>query len=314
MNIPDSKWQESEVRHHLKNFPGVIGQFFKQTTTSQIQRLEKFLPFIFWRWFYLFPDEKIQSPYQNLNLIKKIEDWPKNGQFLCIPQVDMREENKLNITLTADFITFEQQPILIDLLNICNQKPLKYHFGSDYFRFLIKLSEILTDQKIDTYDKNNFITIFEIYLTQILLTWYKEDNPVQVGFSQKAWLNFWQEILKQICQTDYFDTQHILDSFIEIMRRVIPDYGLMTNQLNINTADKPQYLSTFIFWVNLNRFLVIPFSLYWNLLAPNFMESENFYEDVKDFLENDYKDPTLLFCPSTFISATDFGKIVFTRL
>lgn len=314
MNIPDIKWQQSEIQHHLKNFSGVIGQFFKQTTTIQIQRMEKFLPFIFWRWFHLSPDGSIPSPYQNLNLISKLEGWPKNGQFLCIPQVEMKEENKLNVCLTVDFISFGQQPILVDLLNMQSKKPLKYTFGSDYFKDLIKLSEILEDQAIDICDKNNLTTISEIYLTQILLTWYKKDNFIHTGFSQKEWLNFWQDILRRITQTHYFDTQFILDPFIDIMRQAIPDYGLKNNQLDNKFADKTQLLSTFIFWVNLNRFLIIPLSLYSGLLAPNFVEPENFYEDIKDFLESDYKDATSLFCPATFISATDFGKMVFTKL
>lgn len=315
MNIPENRWQKSEVGNHLRNFTGIIGQFTQTSTASRIQKVEKYLPFIFWRWFYLYPNGRdLPSPYLNLSLVKVIEDWPKNGQFLCIPQVNMKTENKLEVSLTVNYITFEEQPILVDLHNTYNRKPLKHTFGLDYPNDLRKLSEILKDQQIDLNNPKNLSFILDTYLIQTLLTWYKEDQVIQLGFSQKAWLNFWQEILKQICQTDYFDTQHILDPFIETMRQAIPDYGLRTNQLDINLADKPQYLSTLLFWVNLNRFLIIPFSLYSHLLAPNFMEAENFYEDIKDFLENDQKDATSLFCPATFISPTNFGKIVFAKL
>lgn len=315
MNVPNSKWQRSEVGQHLRNFPGVIGQFTQTSTTSRIQKVEKYLPFIFWRWFFLYPNGRdLPSPYLNLSLVKVIEDWPKNGQFLCIPQVNMKTENKLEVSLTVDYITFEEQPILVDLRNTYNRKPLKYNFGLGYANDLGKLSEILKGQQIDINNPKNFNLILDTYLIQTLLTWHKEDLSIQLGFSQKAWLNFWQEILKQTCQTDYFDTQFILDPFIEIMRLAIPGYGLKTNQLDKKLADTSQYLSVYLFWVHLNRFLIIPFSLYWNLLAPSFMEPENFYEDTKDFLDQDYKDATSLFCPATFISATGFGKIAIAKL
>jgi hypothetical protein len=85
MNISDSKWQKSQVSSYLKNFPGVVGQFCQQATASKVQKLEKNLPLIFWRWFYLYPDRSTPSAYQGLGLIKVIEDWQTNGQFYCLP-------------------------------------------------------------------------------------------------------------------------------------------------------------------------------------------------------------------------------------
>ena len=315
MNIPDSKWQKSQIEQHLKNFPGIVGQFVKQTTISQVQQLEKFLPFIFWRWFFLFPDgDRLPSPFLNLKTLIITEDWPENGLFLCVPKIEPSENNHLNVTLTVDFIDYKQQPFLTDLNNMQNKKPLQYNFGPDYFRDLIKFAELFQSPSLKSTDDKYLTQLLNTYIQHKLLAWYKEDLFINLGFSENSWIDFWLEILKEIAKKEYFDTQFILDPFMEKMNRVIPEYGLKTSQLNINQGDTPQYLTTYLFWVNLNRFLIIPLSLYWNLLAPSFLEAENFYEDVGDLLEKSYKDPHPLFCPATFLSATGFGRIALTKL
>jgi hypothetical protein len=66
---------------------------------------------------------------------------------------------------------------------------------------------------------------------------------------------------------------------------------------------------TYDFWNSFNTYLVIPFSLFSNLIAPTFKVREFFFEDITKLLQGTGSEPFPFFSPCTFVSFP-FGKMV----
>ena len=69
-----------------------------------------------------------------------------------------------------------------------------------------------------------------------------------------------------------------------------------------------------IFWINLTAHLVLPFSLYLHLLAPTFLDQDEFNLQVEDILTHSYSEPMPFYTAFSYLGLTRFGKDIFQEL
>lgn len=169
MKIQDLKWKQTKISNALYLFPGELGQILQETNPRSIVRAEKFLSYIVWRWYFLVRPIETErfTPYIMLNVYRIKENWPKNGQFLPSSKISIKDK-RLQIDITVDYISFDEQPFLQDLKNFQAGKPFSFTFDKDYQESIEKLAKHR--------QRNNFSNreIPMLYLEQNLMEWYIE--------------------------------------------------------------------------------------------------------------------------------------------
>lgn len=322
MQISEDKWHQSRIGSVLSVFPGILGEYLQETTPQQIIRVEKILPYIFWRWFFLENEAQQISPYHLLDFRRNVEKWPTNGQFFPRPAIAITKKNQsltplpqtpnITIDINVDYIAFHEQPLIVDTINFLQKKELLYPYGKPYQEAIRKLAAICQKENL-TIDKiqNNSSQLIRLYYHQSLLAWRKKDPFIENSFESTDWIKFWTTLLQESGTKEGLSTDTLLDLFVDRIRRSFPGYGIKSADLesvyskdDIDINIKVQY----IFWLNCAYYLLIPFSLYTYLIAPLFISQEMFRDDMHDFLNLDFEDPMPAYSPCTHITLTPFGK------
>ncbi|MBU0974678.1 hypothetical protein KKD03_03185 [Patescibacteria group bacterium] len=331
LNIPQSKWDNSNISRALASFPGQILTYVKKTDAAAILRLEQWLSIILWRWYFLVNDSLTTSPYLYLIWRHDLENWPKESQFLVIAKTNFIDQ-KINITLDVDAIDFNQQPLLVDLLNVkskINSKTNLFFPNDSVYTKLIEnlkleFTKDVKDIKGFTENKNpNKLDQSQIQLTKkivvyLLDEWHKTDEIINKSWTKVEWQGLWSWVFSFIQKEDELTSEMFSDKIIKHTRKTMPTFGLTgqeMEQMEQNNASysRSQASSQFMFWLNCTRFFTLPLSWYLHLVAPVFLEQLNFDQDIKDTLTNFFEDPILLFNPFSAISLTSFGSQVLTE-
>ncbi len=318
MNIPEKKWNKSKVNQVLNIFPGRLTEILTTANGVKSKNLEKFSAHIFWRWYFL---ENLYSegsnPYCDIDHLKKIERWPVSGMFF--PQVKAKMVGDgVDFDCKVDFIDWRDQPLIVDLQRKLAGQKLLYDFDLVYRNDLNFLSEKVIDKKIDFVNivsKKDLKWLIETYLDYKLASYYRRDPFVSECFSKESWFIFWRQILGQITDKEDLSSERILDKFVHRIRSVYPDFGLTSKELK-NTEELPDIKTGpyVIFWINLTAHLVLPFSLYLHLLAPTFLDQDEFNLQVEDILTHSYSEPMPFYTAFSYLGLTRFGKDIFQEL
>lgn len=313
MKVHQKLWKNANINKGLYLFPGQLGEFLEITTPAAIVRAQNFLPHIFWRWYFLENGiEDRLTPYQYLQSCRRWEGWPDKGQFFPKPKITVASSNKVQIDLTVDYISFEEQPLLVDLDRALEGKDLILDYGKDYSKDILFLAKRFKGQKINP----KYIAGF--YLNHKISSWYENDELIRTSFKKSEWIEFWRLTLKKISRNEFYDTSDLNDRYVEAFRRYFPDHGLTNEEMKfaakkrkkVSLKDEYQGAGYYHFWLGVSTNFIVPLSLYLHLLAPVFIDRQNFKDDIKDLLENYYDDPIPIYSPCTFISFTPFGKMI----
>lgn len=150
--------KKTEITRYLSSFPGILGEFLQETTPQEILRAEKFLPHIFWRWYMLAQPPHNISPYHDLEWLQKRENWPKDGQFFPKPSLKIAKTNdpfllvtkfpKVQIDITVDYISFDEQPLIVDVIHTLDGKQLQYHYDKQYTQAISYLVILCEKEKL----------------------------------------------------------------------------------------------------------------------------------------------------------------------
>lgn len=316
MKISEKFWQNTKALSSLNIFPGLLGEFLVGSQKEALKRVKKFLSHIFWRWYFLECEYSSgTNPYFNLEHLRKIEKWPKDGQFFPRAKIEEVDQNKCNISIVLDYISFEEQPLFIDLKNVLVGTQKVFNFDEKYHSDLDFLVKYCLENNFGKYlSLNQIHKLIKIYFEKNLKNWYEKDNFIQEAFTLESWLFFWREILENINQRKHYNTEELNDDFFGRMRQFFPDYGYRSEELGANSALTKRNFSTvsyFNFWLNFAYNFLVPLSLYLNLLAPTFLNQLSFKDDIKDILKYNYKEPMPIYAPCSYLYLTPFGRKAF---
>lgn len=310
MTIPKRLWQQTQSGLIVSIFTGQFGEILQSVNPTKFERARTFLPFIFWRWYFLQRETDNFTPYQLLKEQQFIENWPAGGLFLPLPGLVLThaqpEKASCQIAVNLDFISFDDQPLIIDIRNLHQGVPFKFQFDRKYQDDLSRLAKITAKDET----AKSILEKYFLFRTEDFYT----DNPLypQV-FSLKNWQDYWLGEFLQIGQQEY-GTDTLSDRFTRKMRKMFPEFGCTNEELKkikSNSVPKIQERSHYLFWVEFLHHLLIPLSLYTNLLAPIFTDRETYWADIDDLLNNYYDDPMPMYCPPTALALTAFGQKIF---
>lgn len=308
MQIKDDLWKNTKIGGALSFFPGILGEFLQQATPAEAIRAEKFLAHIFWRWYFLEGIYEKIAPYDHLLWRKEVEGWPKQGQFFPKPSIVTKmQEGKpvIKIDIEVDYISFNEQPLLIDIEKCLAGEDLLYKYDARYQEDIKALMPL-----VQPFDPLSTMTT---YLVFTLNNWHQNDQFALQCFSQNEWLSFWRRLFSKMQSKDGLGTDEILDAFVAKVRQVFPGYGLSSNELknySLEKSPKIKFEVQHAFWVMFALYFLLPLSLYTHLLAPLYVDQNLFHDDVEELLKNYYNDPMPLLAPCTAVSLTGFGDKV----
>lgn len=317
MYVAKNKWGRTEIGKILVIFPGQMNEMLQYTTPQEIVRAQSNLSIILWRWYFLQTKVFDSSPYFYLEWRKEVERWPKKGIFLPNTSLTMPKETeerkpKIKIDISVDYISFAEQPFLVDFKNVRRNLPFRYQFDKKYETDLTNLTIVLhqdSDQKL-----------IELYFAYCLLGWYHIDTFIPQVFSHKDWFSFWYGIIKDIAKNkeNGLTTDDLIDRFVIKMRSKFSNYSALSEELNDlehirskgNEKKSRQWAQ---FWYDFSYFFLLPFSWYLPLIAPLFSSQENFRSDIQDILEKYYDGQSPLHGPPNSLFFTTFGKEFFSN-
>lgn len=194
--------------------------------------------------------------------------------------------------------------MLLDFINKQKGHRLEFSYGEIYEKHIRDLVFEFGQ------DKPDLLTIFRFYKTYLLTDWYNEFDIIGQAFgSYTAWEQFWKEKWYIMTRQQYYDTSFLLDSYILHMRKTFPDFGLLNSEQHGGVNEDRRGNETYDFWNSLNTYMVIPFSLFSNLIAPTFKVREFFFDDLTQLLQGTMSVPYPFFSPCTFLSLTPFGQM-----
>lgn len=319
MEVAEKLWKNTIAGEEIDLFPGRLAEFFVNRPAKIAERAKIFLPHIFWRWYFL--ESEIYegtNPYFNLKDLQEIEKWPEDGQFFPQPEIEKTGENNYTVSVNLDYISFEEQPLIVDLKNILDKKKIIYNYDNKYRSDLDFLSNYCRKQGLskDDLSINKINQLIEIYLEKNLDEWYDQDPFSQQAFTKESWNRFWKQIIKEIGQSKDYSTERLLDSFISRMRQFFSDYGLKSDEFSENKFGEKNFgaESFFFFWINFTHYILLPFSFYLLLLAPGFLDKECFQNDIDEITNHSYADPIPIYSACSYLFFTNFGKKAFVFL
>ena len=313
MKVPKKYWENTKIAKTLHLFPGMMGEVLKETIPAEIVRVQKFLSHIFYRWYFLENEaESYRSPYFTLEYRKRFEKWPDKGQFFPKPSLDVVGK-KIKIDIDVDYINFSEQPFLIDLDNARMGKDLMYVYDEKYKKDIKRFGRNFAEKA-----PVDLKAVFGMYFDYNLSCWREDDQFVNESFNNQQWKKFWRTMLKKAGEKEGLGTDVVLDSYVANTRKYFPGFGILSKDLEDYKTkrvkaerEKVHMLENYNFWLNFSYYLLLPFAMYSHLLAPVFINKENFEEDVKSLLEGYYEDPMPIYSPCTALYLTEFGKDVF---
>lgn len=317
MKTSEKLWENTNALDGLNIFPGLLGEFLIESREKTIEKTKKFLPYIFWRWYFLECEYRQgTNPYLNLDYLRKIEKWPKDGQFFAQPELKEISQDKLDISINLDYISFEEQPLFIDLKNILTNDKLIFNFDKRYHNDLDFLVGYWRKNDFGNYFSSDKLqNLIKVYFEKNLKEWYEEDNFIQKAFTLESWFFFWQKTIKDINQKKDYNTEELNNDFFGRMRQFFPEYGYLLEELDTNPKllEKENFsgASYFNFWFRFSCKLLLPFSLYLHLFAPVFLDQRLFRDDIKKILNYDYQDPLFLCSACSYLYLTPFGQKIF---
>lgn len=322
MDIDTEKWQNSRISQPLQIFNGLLAEkIINNGGPRAVKQANKFLPHIFWRWYFLESEHNPGiSPYLELFNIRSIEKWPPKGQFF--PQVSLQNANtkKFNVNINVDYISFEEQPLLVDVKQILDQKDPTHQYDKKYLadtKFLA--SEYLkTSQPIEKFfQTKNLYWLIDFYLNYHLTEWYNDHPLIKEAFTLNSWLFFWHKHLADIKVKEFYNSAEIINDYTKRMRAFFPEYSLTVDEMidenQMRELDSYEFRiqSFYEFGLKFSYHILLPFSLYLHLLAPVFIENDQFDQDVKDLLTHSFVDPLPIYTICSYLSLTYFGQKIF---
>ncbi|MFH1838382.1 MAG: hypothetical protein ABH808_02735 [Candidatus Kuenenbacteria bacterium] len=321
MKVSEKLWENTSASGALNIFPGQLGEFFINCNVKISEKTKTFLPHIFWRWYFLECEyQEGTNPYFYLEDLQKKEKWPCDGQFFAQPEIEETKKNNYNISITVDYISFEEQPLIIDLKNILDGKKLIYNYDNKYRSDLNFLVNYCQKQGFnsDNLDINKINQLIKIYLEKNLEEWYNKDILFQEAFTKESWNRFWKKIIKEIGQNKNYNTEQLINNFTLRISQFFPNYNFklsLDESGDIFKKEKFSSMFFFSFWFNFAYYILLPFSFYLLLLAPAFLDKKCFQQDVNEILNrNNYQDPLPIYAACSYIYFTPFGKKVFKNI
>lgn len=299
----DQLWRKSKVPPILNIFSQEVKRYFHTITPQSLEYAMTYSPFIFWRWYFLILEHAHATPYMEIEFYRQIEKWPEDGQFF--PQAHIQySSGKIDLNVTTDYITFGEQPLIVEVINKQKGHKPEFSFGEIYEKHIRDLAVEFRQDNPDPF------AILRFYKTYLLTDWYNEFDVVGQAFgSFSAWEKFWKDKWYIMTQRQYYDTSFLLDSYILHMRKTFPDFGLLNIEQYGGIKEDRKGNETYDFWNSLNMYMVVPFSLFSNLLAPTFKTREFYFQDLAQLLQGTMSAPFPFFSPCTFLSLTSFGQM-----
>lgn len=323
MNVPDSKWKKTQAGSILNVFSGLMTTTFRDKPQKDLLRAQYHIPLIFWRWMYLEYSQG-RSPYIFFHQKKISENWPKNGQFMAVPdlQLHMKDQKPhITVNVTLDYVSFFELPLFVDLQRYARNEKQQYTFDAKYMRDIKDLQAICTDADISVENlQKSWKAVVSNYFDMTLLAWRLEREEIGASFTVDEWLDLWRGIFRELSESGNYwgyGTDMILDPVVTTIRSRLddPDYAYITQELSERLDPRSERVAQWVdFWVDFAYFFLVPFSLYLPVIAPYFGDEETFNNEVREVTQGYYEDVCPLHSPPSYVCLQDFGKKFLTAL
>lgn len=148
MQVNPKLWRQSHISHTLDIFTGKVAEklaTFSDLSPKLREMLNVAAQHLFRRWYFLklAPNEE-NTPASMIDYFKLIEKWPKDGQFLIKPQ--FTQKANLEIELDVDYISFAEQPLIIDLSK--SSKEVDLYWQYDQINMLLQYYKKINKKEI----------------------------------------------------------------------------------------------------------------------------------------------------------------------
>lgn len=313
MEINHDKWQKTRARFVVMPFYLELGEILSKQGNRSIRQAVKFLSHIFWRWSNLESDSLSHfSPSSMLREIGFSEKWPEGGLFLAKPTMKSNSiwsKNDIEIEIDLDYIDFSGQPLISDVRRKLKNQDQQYNFGLEYNKALEYCILLCHENNWNEaqIEKHQF-ELVKSYILKQLESYYKQDVLAKEAFSLISWQNYWLDFLKSQRSQVEFSTDRLTNEFCNRMRQFVPEYGMTSEEFDTPAVeDKFKIITNDSFWLNFIHSLLIPLSLYLNLIDPIYVDREVFIENVTDLIRGKFKDPIPLYAACTSFFATEHG-------
>lgn len=324
MKILQTQWDKSEVGRLLHIFTGFISHTLEHATPQQLIRAQHHLPLIFWRWYFLLMKSSHMnntSPYFHAIWRKDVENWPSAGMFLLQAHLTFShtaDQPQVTTEVTADYISFHEQPLLIDLKRNIAGMPRLFVFDQKYASDIAELSTMCQLINMGVNAKDFDITVLSNYLDLCFLRWREHNEDIKRAFRLEEWLFMWRDILQKIYDRDasvgYGSDE--LNTTLVLWMRAHGDkqYGYLPDELDESKRIRnKRALQWTDLWTDFAYFVLVPFSWYTLLLVPVFTDQQIFEKELHESLNGYYENLSPLHSAFNTLHMTPFGKTFFSR-
>lgn len=326
MHIPQRTWDKTHIGQLFQIFPGLINDKLQHSTPQQLMRAQEHISLIFWRWYFFLIHTSFinnNTPYMYAMWRKTIEKWPPEGMFL--PQVTLELKKNTNTPtvqtqIHIEYISFHEQPLLIDLHRLRKGLSPIYTFDSRYPKDVSNLASLMQEIGINKKTKETDYIILCNYIDTCLLSMWIAHPDISKACTQEQWLTMWENILHSLLKTDEdqgFGSNKLEETYIDLMRIGLnsSSYGYTSTELQNLKGKRPSSKRAAQWrdlWAYTAYFILVPLSTYTQLIAPVFTDQENFHCDIQDVLDSYYDAITPLHGPFNTLHITPFGKKIFS--
>lgn len=329
MQVDPKLWRQTHISHTLNIFTGQVAE--KLTTLSDISpKLREMLnvatQHLFRRWYYLklAPNED-NTPSSMLDYYKQIEKWPANGQFSIKAQ--FIQKTKPEIELDVDFISFMEQPLIIDLSKFSKEANFYWQYDQIYKKTIEHVKKILKSENIilqQEVDVNSEIlrTVWLTFIYAIWGFWWAEDPFIKNSFSLDQFISVCRSFLRQAYKQSELGVgvDGVINTIVEFVRKNYPGWAYTTFELEekekrglVGRIEKGAEMEAETFYmlgVNLDRYFLTPLSQYLNVIEPYYMEISDWDLDFEELLKSPAADPSIFLAkPASSFILTPFGKM-----
>lgn len=329
MQVDSKLWRKTNISHILNIFTGKVAE--KVTTLSDLppklrEMLNVAVQHLFRRWYFLklAPNEE-NTPASMIDYFKQIEKWPKDGQFLIKPQ--FTQKANLEIELDVDYISFAEQPLIIDLPKSSKEADLYWQYDQIYIKTVEHIKKILKSESIilkqGMYPKPEILrTVWLTFIYAIWGFWWVGDPFIKNSFSLDQFVNTLQSFLKQAEKQGErgVGIDEIIDVIVVSVRKKYPDWAYTTIELEKkekyglppqrNKWVQMKAETFYMLGVNFDRYFLTPLSQYFNVIEPYYMEVSDWDLDFEELLRSPAADPSIFLAkPAASFILTPFGKM-----
>lgn len=219
------------------------------------------------------------TPSLMLQAIRAAEHWPLAGQFFPTATLMGGKQTgttpHADISVHLDFIDFPQQPLVRDVLSLHAQKALLFAWGDEYtkrVKTLLAGIEPLMNQKHLTPLETAY-AVCQATMNHTLSQWYDSRPYLAEAFTKEEWYDFWKTQFGLMATDNGLSTDTLLDAYTGSMRRVFPKFSLTNKELGAyrikhNETPDIHFMEQYEFWLSFGSHILLPLSLYLQLLEP----------------------------------------------